>query len=65
MLPHAILTDTRWDPFVERKNDETWGAKPYDCNAMVFWSLICPVCTDNTQIYAEMLVGRSLKIIIV
>jgi hypothetical protein len=53
MLPHAFLTDTGWDPFVERKNDDAWGAKQYDCNVTGFWSLVCPF-----QICAEMLGGE-------
>jgi hypothetical protein len=59
MLPHAFLTDTGWDPFIERKTDEAWGAKPYDRNVTVFWSLACPVRTDNIQICAEMLGGEE------
>jgi hypothetical protein len=47
MVPCAFLTDTGWDPFVELKNDEAWGEKPYDPNDMVFWSLVCPFRTDN------------------
>jgi hypothetical protein len=59
MLPHAFLTDTGWDPFIELKNDEAWGAKPYDHNVAGFWSLVCPFHTDNTQICAEMLGGEE------
>jgi hypothetical protein len=61
MLPHAYLTDTAWDPFVECKNDEAWGVKPYDPNVTGFWSLVCPFRTENTQICAEMLGGEEFE----
>jgi hypothetical protein len=59
MLPRAFLTDTGWDPFVERKNDGAWGAKPYDCKDKSFWYLVCPFCTDNTKICAERVGGEE------
>jgi hypothetical protein len=61
MSPHEFLTDTGWNPFVERKNDEEWGAKLFDPIVMVFWSLVCPFHTDNTQMCAEMLGGEENK----
>jgi hypothetical protein len=59
MLPHAFLTDTGWDPFIEHKTVEAWGVIPFDTNVTGFWSLVCPFRTHNTQICAEMLGGEE------
>jgi uncharacterized membrane protein YwzB len=59
MLPHAFLTDTGWDQFIECKTDEAWEVKQFDPNVTCFWSLVCPFRTENTNICAERLGGED------
>jgi hypothetical protein len=64
MLPYALLTDTGRDSFVECKNDESRGVKPYDPNDMVSGLLYVHSVLTMPRFVLKCLVGRSLKILI-